>query len=88
MNADISNANEAFIYYRFGENMVFRQVPMFDDGNHNDGIANDGLYGAKIQNSSNVIDYYLYADNDSSGVFSPKRAAYEFYNIHLFFTAR
>ena len=28
-----------------------------------------------------MIDYYLYADNDSSGVFSPKRTAYEFYNI-------
>ena len=82
VTADISNANEAFIFYRFGENMVFRQVPMFDDGNYNDGLANDGLYGAKIQNSSNVIDYYLYADNDSSGIFSPKRAAYEFYNIN------
>ena len=82
ITADISNANEAFIFYRFGENMVYRQVPMFDDGNHNDGLVNDGLYGAKIHNSSNVIDYYLYADNDSSGVFSPERAAYEFYNIN------
>ncbi len=81
VTADISNANEAFIYYRFGENMIFRKVPMFDDGNYNDGLANDGLYGAKIPNSSNMIDYYLYADNDSSGVFSPERAAYEFYNI-------
>ena len=54
---------------------------MFDDGNHNDGLANDGLYGVKIQNSSNSIDYYLYAENDSSGVFSPVRAAYEFYSI-------
>ena len=52
-----------------------------DDGNYNDGLANDGLYGAKIPNSSNMIDYYLYADNDSSGAFSPERAAYEFYNI-------
>jgi hypothetical protein len=55
---------------------------MFDDGNHNDGIASDGLYGAKISNCSNALDYYIYADNDSAGVFSPNRAAYEYYSIH------
>ena len=43
--------------------------------------ANDGIYGAIINNCSNSIDYYLYADNNSQGVFSPKRAAYEFYSI-------
>ena len=37
--------------------------------------------GCKISNCSNSLDYYLYADNDSAGVFSPVRAAYEYYNI-------
>ena len=54
---------------------------MFDDGNHNDGIAGDGIYGCVIINCSNSIDYYLYADNDSAGTFSPERAAYEYYTI-------
>ncbi len=81
INANITDVSDAFLVYRFGENMPFRKVTMFDDGNHNDGLANDGLYGVKIQNSSNSIDYYLYAENDSSGVFSPVRAAYEFYSI-------
>jgi hypothetical protein len=67
--------------YRFGENMPFENIQMYDDGNHNDGAANDGLFGVIINNCSNSIDYYLYADNSDEGVFSPKRAAYEFYNV-------
>jgi hypothetical protein len=79
--ADISDASEALLTFRFGQNMVFKKIAMFDDGNHNDGLANDGVFGAKISNTANIIDYYLYADNDSSGVFSPVRAAYEFYSL-------
>jgi spore coat protein CotH len=81
ITADITDATEAILGYRFGDNMAFKTTAMFDDGNHNDGLANDGVYGAKISNSANVVDYYLYADNDSAGVFSPVRAAYEFYSI-------
>ena len=81
ITANITDANDAILGYRFGANMAFKTIAMFDDGNHNDGIANDGVFGGKISNSSNVVDYYLYADNDSAGVFSPVRAAYEFYSI-------
>ena len=81
ITALISDATEAILGYRFGDNMAFKTITMFDDGNHNDGLANDGVFGGVILNSANVIDYYLYADNDSAGVFSPVRAAYEFYNI-------
>lgn len=81
ITADIADATEAILGYRFGDNMAFKTTAMFDDGNHNDGLANDGVFGGVILNSANVIDYYLYADNDSAGVFSPVRAAYEFYNI-------
>lgn len=81
ITANVIDATNASLFYRFGDNMDFKEEIMFDDGNHNDGAANDGIYGAKITNTSNLIDYYLYADNDSSGVFSPVRAAYEFYTI-------
>ena len=64
-------------------NQRFKEVEMFDDGAHNDGFSGDGVYGGKISNSSNSIDYYFYAENDSAGVFSPKRAAYEFYQYVL-----
>ena len=81
ITADIADATEAILGYRFGDNMAFKTTAMFDDGNHNDGLANDGVFGGVILNSANLVDYYLYADNDSAGVFSPVRAAYEFYNI-------
>ena len=50
---------------------------------HNDGVAGDGVYGCKISNCSNSMDYYFYADNDSAGVFSPVRAAYEYYSYQF-----
>jgi len=81
ITANITDATDAILGYRFGANMAFKTITMFDDGNHNDGTANDGVFGGVISNSANMVDYYLYADNDSAGVFSPIRAAYEFYSI-------
>ena len=82
IHAQISDATYAQVSYRFGNNQRFVSVEMFDDGAHNDGNAGDGLYGCKIEGCSNSVDYYLYADNDVSGVFSPARAAHEFYNMN------
>ena len=81
ITAQIQDASYAMVAYRFGENMPFKNIQMYDDGNHNDANANDGIYGVVINNCSNSIDYYLYADNSNEGVFSPKRAAYEFYHL-------
>ena len=83
ITAEVLDATYTRISYRFGENQRFKNKEMFDDGMHNDGIAGDGIYGCKITNCSNAMDYYFYADNDSSGVFSPVRAAYEYYSIQL-----
>ena len=44
-------------------------------------VAGDKKYGAKFDNSSNIVQYYLYAENDSAGSFSPERAEYEYYTI-------
>ena len=81
ITAQISDATYARISYRAGENEAFRHQEMFDDGLHNDGAPGDGLYGCTINNCSNSLDYYFYADNDSAGVFSPERAAYEYYSV-------
>jgi hypothetical protein len=80
---DSKDATYAHVSFRFGNNQRFVSAQMFDDGNHNDGSAGDGVYGCKIEGCSNSVDYYLYADNESSGVFSPVRAAYEFYHMHF-----
>ena len=81
ITADIIDANFVSVRYRFGKNQRFREKELFDDGNHNDGLAGDGVYGVNISNASNSIDYYLYAENDSAGVFSPERAAYDYYTL-------
>ena len=54
---------------------------MYDDGNHHDESAGDGIYGAKIVSEGKVLQYYIWAENDSTGSFSPERAEYEFYSI-------
>ena len=70
--AEMQDASEAIIKYRFGSNQRFSEASMHDDGLHNDGQANDGIFGVWIPEASNHLEYYLYAENDSSGVFSPK----------------
>ena len=34
---------------------AFGSVPMFDDGGHNDGAANDGIYAAQLRGQTNVL---------------------------------
>jgi hypothetical protein len=81
INASISDALNVVLMYRFGGNGLFQKVEMLDDGTQNDGAAGDGIYGVQIQNVGNNVQYYIYAENDESGRFSPERAAFEFYNI-------
>lgn len=82
INAEITGMpTQVLLAYRKSSMDVFEWIQMVDDGNNNDGIAGDGLYGAKISSISNVVDYYVYAENDSAGCFSPSRAAYEYYTV-------
>jgi VCBS repeat-containing protein len=45
----------------------FLDAPMFDDGQHGDGDAEDGVYGAFLPGQSNmtVVEFYVLASNDS-----------------------
>ena len=54
---------------------------MLDDGTQEDGASGDGTYGRTLTNIGNTIQYYIYAQNTDAGIFSPERAAYEFYEI-------
>ena len=54
---------------------------MFDDGAHSDGAAGDGVYGATIPVGASEIQYYIYADNNDAGKFSPQRAEHEYHRI-------
>jgi hypothetical protein len=56
----------------------FMQLPLLDDGLHNDGNANDGVYGNSFTMSGASMQYYVYAENTSIGKFLPARAEHEF----------
>ena len=77
----ITNANEAFLSYRMNENGLFQTTEMFDDGAHGDSLANDGIYAVTLANVGTTLQYYIYAENDTAGSFSPSRAAYEFFTL-------
>jgi hypothetical protein len=75
----VSNANLVKLGYRNAEWRKFNYTEMYDDGNHNDGSAGDGVYGASFVVTSPEMQYYVYAENANAGMFSPERAEHEFY---------
>ena len=62
-------------------NSHFTSIPMYDDGEHRDGDANDSIHGAIIpfQDSGNHVKYYVRASNDDALILSPRKAEREFY---------
>ena len=81
INAEVSEAGIVELGYRFKGIDRFEKIQMFDDGNHNDGTAGDGLYGVSVITGNFDVEYYIYAKNDEAVMFSPERAEYEFYSI-------
>ena len=79
--SEVEDANTVMLFYRPDEFGLFQKIEMFDDGNHNDGVAGDNVYGATVNTGKNNSEYYIYAENDEAGKFSPQRAEYELYKI-------
>lgn len=84
ITATVSNTNTNAVYlgYRSNSNAIFTKVLMYDDGTHNDGASGDNVYGASITVSNVSVQYYIYAENNNIGRFSPERAEHEFYTIN------
>lgn len=80
ISCTVTNEVSVYLGYRDQIWKRFYRVPMSDDGLHNDGAANDGVYGAYMIGTSPVMQYYIYAENADAGLFSPARAEYEFYS--------
>lgn len=81
ITAHVSNANTVMLGYRFLNTNKFVRDTMYDDGLHNDGIAGDSIYGGTVMMSSVRMQYYIYAENTTAGIFSPERAEHEFYEL-------
>jgi len=77
-----TNANSVYLGYRFDKTLKFTRILMFDDGAHNDGAAADNVYGVTLSMLSGQMQYYIYAENGSAGMFSPERAEHEFYELN------
>jgi len=72
------------LYYGTGYDGRFNRLNMADDGNHQDGSANDGIYGASIpgQNTGVYVRYYIEAisnDNFGTATYEPQGAEHDVY---------
>ncbi len=76
-----TNSNAVYLGYRYDVTDKFTRVLMYDDGLHNDGASGDDVYGVDIPVLSGSIQYYIYAENNNAGIFSPQRAEHEYYVI-------
>jgi hypothetical protein len=76
-----ASANGVYLGYRDNLANKFTRIQMFDDGLHGDGAAGDNSYGVAVTMSAPFMHYYVYAENASAGVFSPRRAEHEYYFI-------
>jgi len=81
ITAQVADGDTVILAYRYASSELFTKVFMLDDGSQNDGAAGDGVFGYELSSIGNVVQYYIYAENDSAGMFAPQRAAYEYYTL-------
>ena len=77
----VSNATQVYFSYRFSSNAIFQELQLFDDGLHQDGNAGDGLFGNTFTVQDLSTQYFIFAENNDAGIFSPARAQHEFYYL-------
>ncbi len=82
-NAAVTDADVVTLGYRQSLTGRFYKTEMFDDGNHNDGLPGDGVYGVSLDVDATDIDYYVVAENQQAAAFSPPRAEHEYYTVSV-----
>jgi spore coat protein CotH len=65
ITSKVSDADSVILAYRYTSTDLFTKVDMLDDGNNNDGVAGDSIYGFLLNNIGHTVEYYIYAENDS-----------------------
>ncbi len=84
ISVSVNNATTVMMGFRSDTRDMFELLPMFDDGNHGDGAASDGVYGVQLAIPLGGIQYYIYAENDQAGAFLPKRAEFKYFHLNTF----
>jgi len=67
--------------FRYQSSQKFTRILMYDDGNHNDSLAGDQVFGATFSMEALQAQFYVFAQNDEAAIFSPERAEHEFFTI-------
>ena len=84
LSVQVEQANNVVLYYRDQRRALFSTLTLFDDGQHEDGAANDGVYANLLEApNTNEIQYYIFAENTNLASLSPARAEYEFHTLLL-----
>jgi hypothetical protein len=81
ISVSISDASAVYLGYRTDSKIPYTRVQLFDNGLAGDVLANDGIYSAAVLVNNFSVQYYIYAENDDAGIFSPARAQHEYYSI-------
>jgi len=78
-------AKNVKIMYRFGGAGIFKSAQMMDDGNSNDGKANDNVFGVRVLPPKGMkdIEYYIVAENKGAVAFSPSNYVVETHTSSL-----
>jgi spore coat protein CotH len=82
-NATVDGADLVQLGYKLSFTDKFEKVQMYDDGNHNDGAAGDGVFGISVMAGYCDFYYYIYSENEEAAAFSPVRAEYEYYTLDV-----
>ena len=82
-NVEAPEASMVLLGYRLNNTDRFERTEMYDDGLHNDGEADDGIYGVSVTAGYSDLEYYIYGENEEAGMFSPERAESEFYTVPI-----
>jgi len=79
-NAKLEGAESGWLFYRYGRLGPWRKLEMFDDGGHDDRMAEDGVWGATVKKKEGKdIQYFFVAENEYTAALSPERASFEIY---------
>ncbi len=79
---NVQDAIAVELAYRQDDSSPFTKLALYDDGNHDDGAANDGVFGNSVIIGSGEIQYYAWAESSTQGAFYPATAAHEFLTLH------
>lgn len=83
LTVEVTGAQAVWLGWRHQHDEPFARVPMYDDGQHGDGAAGDGVWGATIDVQVGQVQWYFYAENEEAGAFLPERAEHEWLSLGL-----